>query len=60
MLIHVVKMGSSNTFVFDGPLFQNKIELDLKSIQSHFYQYQIEEGREIKKIKSEFYFAEFV
>jgi uncharacterized protein (TIGR00290 family) len=51
--------GEFHTFVYDGPLFQKGIETVLKSIQSHFYEYQIEEEKEIKKVKSEFYFAEF-
>ena len=51
--------GEFHTFVYDGPLFKNAVEISLKSIQSHFYEYQIEENEEIKKVKSEFYFAEF-
>ncbi|WP_375580906.1 diphthine--ammonia ligase [Marivirga tractuosa] len=50
--------GEFHTFVYDGPLFKSKVKIDLKSIQSHFYEYQIEEDKEIKTIKSEFYFAE--
>jgi len=51
--------GEFHTFVYDGPLFQKSIAVNVKSIQSHFYEYQIEEGDQVKKIKSEFYFAEF-
>jgi len=51
--------GEFHTFVYDGPLFQKSIAVSVKSIQSHFYEYQIEEGDQIKTIKSEFYFAEF-
>lgn len=51
--------GEFHTFVYDGPLFKNPIEVDLQSIQSHFYEYRIEKNKKIKKVKSEFYFAEF-
>ncbi len=51
--------GEFHTFVYDGPLFKNAVKNNLKSIQSHFYEYQIEENEEIKKVKSKFYFAEF-
>jgi uncharacterized protein (TIGR00290 family) len=52
--------GEFHTFVYEGPLFQNSIEIQLKSVHSHFYEYQIEEEEgEIKQMKSEFFFAEF-
>jgi uncharacterized protein (TIGR00290 family) len=51
--------GEFHTFVYGGPLFQKPIEVKVKSIHSHFYEYQVEEEEKIKKVKSEFYFAEF-
>ena len=51
--------GEFHTFVYDGPIFQTPIDLHLKSIHSHFYEYQIEEEGETKEMKNEFYFAEF-
>ncbi|SMG40364.1 MJ0570-related uncharacterized domain-containing protein [Marivirga sericea] len=51
--------GEFHTFVYNGPLFQNPIDVHLKSIQSQFYEYQIEKEGETKAIKSEFYFANF-
>lgn len=50
--------GEFHTFVYDGPLFQNPIEIKVDSVHSHFYEYQIEEDGQIKKLKSEFFFAE--
>lgn len=51
--------GEFHSFVFDGPLFQHPIPITLQSIDSHFYEYEIEVDGEIKSIKSEFYFAEY-
>jgi diphthamide synthase (EF-2-diphthine--ammonia ligase) len=51
--------GEFHTFVYGGPLFENSIQINLKSVHSHFYEYQIEENGKIKKMKSEFFFAEF-
>jgi uncharacterized protein (TIGR00290 family) len=51
--------GEFHTFVYDGPLFQTPIKVNLNSLHSHFYEYQIDEDGEIKTAKSEFYFAEF-
>ncbi|ADR23359.1 hypothetical protein MATR_27920 [Marivirga tractuosa] len=50
--------GEFHTFVYDGPIFQKAVKINSNSTQSHFYEYQIEEGEELKKVKSEFYFAE--
>jgi uncharacterized protein (TIGR00290 family) len=50
--------GEFHTFVYDGPLFQKPIEMKVNEVQSHFYEYQIEEDGNVKQIKSEFYFAE--
>lgn len=51
--------GEFHTFVYDGPLFRKAVNINLKYIQSHFYEYKIEESKEIKKVNNEFYFAEF-
>jgi uncharacterized protein (TIGR00290 family) len=50
--------GEFHTFVYDGPLFHNPIEIKMSRVHSHFYEYQIEEEGKLKDIKSEFYFAE--
>ncbi|MGJ3236068.1 diphthine--ammonia ligase [Marivirga sp.] len=50
--------GEFHTFVYDGPLFNNPIEIKMSRVHSHFYEYQIEEEGKLKDIKSEFYFAE--
>lgn len=50
--------GEFHTFVYDGPLFHNPIDIKMSTIHSHFYEYQIEEEGALKNIKSEFYFAE--
>jgi uncharacterized protein (TIGR00290 family) len=50
--------GEFHTFVFDGHLFQNPLKIQVRSIHSHFYEYQIEEEGKIKDMKSEFYFAD--
>lgn len=53
--------GEFHTFVYAGPLFSKPIDIALKEVQSHFYQYKIEnEEGEIEEMKSEFYFAEFL
>jgi len=51
--------GEFHTFVYDGPIFQRPISIQLQAVHSHFYEYQIEEKGKTKSVKSEFYFAEF-
>ena len=51
--------GEFHSFVYKGPLFKSEIKLSLKSIQTHTYEYQIEENEKTKEMKSKFYFAEF-
>ncbi|WKV10536.1 diphthine--ammonia ligase [Marivirga harenae] len=51
--------GEFHTFVYNGPLFQNSIELQLLSIHSHFYVYKIEDDGKTKEMRTEFYFADF-
>lgn len=51
--------GEFHTFVYNGPLFKEALQINLKSVHSHSYEYQIEENGKTKTVKSEFYFAEF-
>ncbi|PTB96309.1 ATP-binding protein [Marivirga lumbricoides] len=64
LTIHVDPCGENgefHTFVYGGPLFSKPINVVLKEVQSHFYQYKIEnEAGEIEEVKSEFYFADLV
>ncbi len=52
--------GEFHTFVYDGPLFNNSIRLKLNKVDSHFYEFQVENNGEIEDRKSKFYFADFV
>ncbi len=52
--------GEFHTFVYDGPLFKSPINLVLNKVDSHFYEFQVENNGKLEDRKSEFYFADFL